>query len=146
MDFDGQQQQQQQQQQQRPQGIGELERRVLQPVSMISLVSESVGSTEGLCERFFKAVSSCRVNVVATAASELTLTCAVEGRHTAAVVEAVHQAFNTGNRASGSVSVSDASNAPATFAQVAVTSVSGRQSPPSALRHPLGVPKAIKLT
>ena len=98
---------------------------------MISLVSESVGSTEGLCEQFFKAVSSCRVNVVATAASELTLTCAVEGRHTAAVVEAVHRAFNTGSHCTESLS--DASNrdtntpVPVAFAKVAaVTTVSGR--------------------
>jgi aspartokinase len=79
-------------------GEDELDYTVVTDVSMICLVSELVGASQGLCARFYQAIATCDANIIATSASQLALACAVEARHTASCVQAVHDIFSSTSR------------------------------------------------
>ncbi len=80
----------------------ELERReaqpldVRQPVTLLTLVAETMSETANVAGRFFAPLGAVGVNVraIAQGASSRSISCVIDAEHTAVAVRTVHAAFN----------------------------------------------------
>lgn len=70
--------------------------RIHNPVSLVSLVAESMGGTPMVAGRFFTAVGLAGVNIraIAQGSTGRSISCVVDGKDTYAAVRAVHSIFN----------------------------------------------------
>jgi aspartokinase/homoserine dehydrogenase 1 len=76
---------------------GDMERiGVREPVTLLTLVAETMGRTPGVAGRFFSALGRVGINVHASAqgASSRAVSCVIDDADTAVAVRSVHSAFN----------------------------------------------------
>jgi aspartokinase/homoserine dehydrogenase 1 len=76
---------------------GDMEKvRVREPVTLLTLVAETMGRTPGVAGQFFSAIGRMGINVHASAqgASSRAVSCVIDDADTAVAVRSVHSAFN----------------------------------------------------